>query len=444
MSDLKPVQTDHASHSRRRFLKVAGAGAAGASLLTMLDARQAPAQIKGTTLRILTWSHFIPAYDVWFDKFSGEWGDKNGVKVRVDHIPHLEIPARMAAEFAAGAGHDIILNNSTILARLYYKSLLDLTDVFDGLGKKYGGWIPAAKSPIEVEGKIYGIPMYYILLPMLWRKDLFEANGLKPPDTWELARVAARTLKPKGHPTGIALSRCADANLFWRSMFWSFGGTEATPSGDQPTIDSKELREFLKFAKALFEEGMTPEVFSWDDASDNRYLASGIACWVHDAISAYRTTEDTNPPVFANTFLGLEPQGLPGKRVSCAAPNVWMVWKFSKNQQAAKEWLAYLIDNDLEGMTQSRGYNMPYLNDRYKKPMPVIGTDPKLQILQDFPKIVAFYGQPGPSTTPIQEIVNTFVFPDMITKFCRGMALEDAVKWGVGEYRRIYAKHKQA
>ena len=45
--------------------------------------------------------------------------------------------------------------------------------------------------------------------------------------------------------------------------------------------------------------------------------------------------------------------------------------------------------------------------------MPVIGSDPKLQILQDFPKIVAFYGYPGPSTTPIQEIVNTFVFPDM-------------------------------
>jgi hypothetical protein len=40
--------------------------------------------------------------------------------------------------------------------------------------------------------------------------------------------------------------------------------------------------------------------------------------------------------------------------------------------------------------------------------------------------------------------VNTFVFPDMITKFCRGMALEDAIKWGAGEYRRIYAKHKQA
>jgi multiple sugar transport system substrate-binding protein len=442
MTESQQAKPARSTLNRRKFLATAGAGVAGSSLLTMLDARQAPAQIKGTTLRILQWSHFIPAYDTWYDKFAKEWGDKNGVKVRVDHIPHLDIPARMAAEFAAGAGHDIIYNGSSILTRLYYKSLVDLTDVADASAKKYGGWIPAAKSLVEVEGRWYGLPIFYILAPMTYRKDLFEQNNLKAPDTWELARVAARTLKPKGHPAGLALSQCNDANLFWRSMFWSFGGTEATPSGDAPTIDSKELREFLKFAKAIFEEGMTPEVFSWDDASDNRYLASGIACWVHDAISAYRTTEDTNPEVFKNLVLMLEPQGLPGKRVSAAAPNVWMVWKFSKNQQAAKEFLAYLIDNDLEGMTQSRGYNMPYLNDRYKKPMPVIGSDPKLQILQDFPKIVAFYGYPGPSTTPIQEIVNTFVFPDMITKFCRGMALEDAIKWGAGEYRRIYNKHK--
>jgi multiple sugar transport system substrate-binding protein len=440
--DLHPGQT---SVSRRHLLKVAGTSVAGASLLNMLQARQAPAQIKGTTLRILQWSHFIPAYDVWYDKFAKEWGDKNGVKVRVDHIPHLDIPARMAAEFAAGAGHDIIYNGSSILTRLYYKNLVDLSDVADTAGKKYGGWIPAAKSLVEVEGRWYGLPIFYILAPMLYRKDLFDADNLKYPDTWELARVAARTLKPKGHPTGIALSQCADANLFWRSMFWSFGGTEADPSGENPTIDSKELREFLRFAKAIFDEGMTPEVFSWDDASDNRYLASGVACWVHDAISAYRTTEDTNPEVFKNTFLALEPQGQPGKRVSAAAPNVWMVWKFSKNQQAAKEFLAYLIDNDLEGMVQSRGYNMPYLTDRYKKPMPVIGTDPKLQILQDFTKIVAFYGYPGPSTTPIQEIVNTFIFPDMVTRVARGKEpLEDSIKWGVGEYRRVYAKHKRA
>src|ERR1700704_2793287 len=123
MSDLR--STDSGSHTlnRRKFLTVAGAGVAASSLMTMLDARQAPAQIKGTTLRILQWSHFIPAYDTWFDsKLTKEWGDQNGVKIRVDHIPHLELPARMAAEYAAGAGHDIIMNGSPILTRLHFKS----------------------------------------------------------------------------------------------------------------------------------------------------------------------------------------------------------------------------------------------------------------------------------------------------------------------------------
>jgi len=189
---------------------------------------------------------------------------------------------------------------------------------------------------------------------------------------------------------------------------------------------------------------MTPEVFSWDDASDNRFLASGIGSWIHDAISAYRTTEDTNPDVFKNTHIGLEPAGPGGKRVSVSSANVYMIWKFSKNQPAAKEFLAHFMDSGKEGMTQSRGYNMPYLLADAQKPMPVIGADPKMQILQDFPKIVAFYGYPGPFTTPIQEVVNLFVLPDMFTRVARGQAIEDVMKWGVGEYRRIFAKHKRA
>src|SRR6478672_9967826 len=163
MTDPQPAPPAPSTVNRRKFLATAGAGVAGSSLLTMLDARQAPAQIKGTTLRILQWSHFIPAYDVWYDQFAKEWGEKNGVKVRVDHIPHLDIPARMAAEFAAGAGHDIIYNGSSILTRLYYKNLVDLTDLADAAAKKYGGWIPAAKSLVEVEGRWYGLPIFYIL-----------------------------------------------------------------------------------------------------------------------------------------------------------------------------------------------------------------------------------------------------------------------------------------
>ncbi len=103
-----------------------------------------------------------------------------------------------------------------------------------------------------------------------------------------------------------------------------------------------------------------------------------------------------------------------------------------------------MVDTFSEGMVASRGYNMPYLNGFAKKPMPVIGTDPKMQILQDFPPIVAFYGYPGPFVTPIQEVVNLFVVPDTFTRVARGESIDNAMKWCMGEYRRIFAKHKRA
>ena len=103
----------------------------------------------------------------------------------------------------------------------------------------------------------------------------------------------------------------------------------------------------------------------------------------------------------------------------------------------------HLADNWTDAMVGSRGYNMPFLRDAYRKPMPVIGTDPKLQVLQDFPSFVAFAGYPGPFTPAIQEVVATFVLPDMCTRVARGQSPDDAVRWALAEYRRIYAKYKR-
>ncbi len=428
--------------SRRQFLKTAGAGLAGGALAPMLAARTAPAQIRGTSLRMLKWSHFVPAYDAWFDNFAKEWGDKNGVKVRVDHLPHLELPARYAAEFAAGAGHDLIYFVGQILTGQYYKHLLDLSDIAEALGKKHGGWMENAKSAAQVAGRWYAVPDFYIAIPLLWRKDLFDSVGVGEPKTWEDLRKAARLLKPRGHPTGMQFSHCNDANHNWRALLYCFGAKETDPSGQNLTLDSKETREALRFAKGMYDEGMTPEVFSWDDASDNRYLASGVGCWVHDAISAFRTTEDTNPAVFKHTYCVPEVAGPAGLRWNVGEPNVWAIWKFSANVSAAKECIQYISDHQKEAMLASRGYNMPFLRDQYKKPMPGLGNDPKLAVLQEQDKITAFFGYPGPMSPPAQEVLTTFIVPDMFTRVARGAPIEDTMKWGIGEIRRIYAKHK--
>jgi multiple sugar transport system substrate-binding protein len=443
MSQERSAETATAALNRRRFLKTTGVVVAGASLGDMLLARQAPAQTKGTTLRCISASHFVPAYDAWLDDFVKKWGEKNGVKASIDHIPGLEQPSRYAAEFAAGAGHDLIQFNGLILTGHYYQNLVDLTDMATSMEKKYGKWMEKATSAAAVNGRWYAIPDYFIAIPVLWRKDLFDSVGLGEPKTWEDLRKAARLLKPKGHPTGMQFSHCNDANHNWRALLYSFGAKETDPSGKVPALDSKETREALKFAKALFDEGMTPEVYSWDDASDNRYLASGVACWIHDAISAYRTTQDTNPKVWQSTYLVPEVSG-PGGRWNVGEPTIWSIWKFSKNPTAAKELLQALKDAQKEAMGASRGYNMPFNANHYSNAMPGLADDPKLSVLQEQPKITAFFGNPGPMTPAAQEVLTTFIVPDMFTKVARGGNVDDAVKWAMGEINRIYAKHKGA
>ena len=79
----------------------------------------------GATLKILVWSHFVPAYDEWLDNYAKSWGQKNSVSVTVDHIRNADIPARLAAEASAGAGHDLFEFQAVLQASTYKDKLVD-------------------------------------------------------------------------------------------------------------------------------------------------------------------------------------------------------------------------------------------------------------------------------------------------------------------------------
>src|SRR5215207_4958534 len=92
------------STSRRGLMKATAAAMAMGLPLSSALRIEAMAQestpsadIAGTSLRILQWSHFVPAYDTWFDAFAQAWGEANDVEVTVDHVDTATIPAAIAA-----------------------------------------------------------------------------------------------------------------------------------------------------------------------------------------------------------------------------------------------------------------------------------------------------------------------------------------------------------
>src|SRR3981081_3187633 len=89
------------------------------------------------TLKILQWSHFVPAYDKWFNnEYTKEWGKKNDTEVTVDNINLGLIPSRAAAEVSAQKGHDLVM----FLAppSVFEEQVVDMKDVYAACEKKHG------------------------------------------------------------------------------------------------------------------------------------------------------------------------------------------------------------------------------------------------------------------------------------------------------------------
>jgi len=421
--------------TRRQFLGTSAAGALAAPHVWVK-----PAWAQQKQVSILTWSHFVPAYDKWFDQWGQEWAAKNGVKLTIDHIPHLNLPAKIAAEVATQTGHDIVQMAASGTEK-WAPALLDVNDLADKLGKKYGGWTPLAENYSMVKGKYFSIPDYFIDFPGLYRKDLWTEIGMpNGPDTWDELRVGGAKLKAKGFPIGIGLAHHNDSRNSWRAIMWCHGGSEVAKDGKTITWNSKEVREGLKYFRALYKEAMTPEVLSWDDASNNRLLASGRGSWIHNPISAYRTIEGQNKELADKIHISLSPKG-PAGRLSFANCLAYGITKFSKNQDVAKSFLEALTDSYKDAFRASTGYNNPFLKGYAKGPLPIISEDPKLKLLEKSPEYHFTQGYPGPVTAASDEVYQQFVMIDACAQFCSDkMDLEQTVKWAEEKIKGIYAK----
>ncbi|HEU4972327.1 MAG TPA: hypothetical protein VFT35_10450, partial [Gaiellaceae bacterium] len=123
--------------------------------------RYANRQLSGE-LRIMQWSHFVPAYDTWLDNtYVKQWGEANDVEVKVDHINNALLYSNGSAEVAAQSGHDLhwfISPPST-----FQKQVIPVTDIVQEVSRKLGKMARVArKSTYNPKTKqFYGFPDDY-------------------------------------------------------------------------------------------------------------------------------------------------------------------------------------------------------------------------------------------------------------------------------------------
>ena len=438
--------------TRREIIKRAGVG----SLLIVYGGAAGKTAAAGVpkyrgrelagTLRIIQWSHFVPAYDKWFDDiYVKRWGQANDTEVLVDHINQADIPARAAAEVAAQSGHDIFFFLSPPAA--YEDQVIDHKEIVQEVTKKRGKMKEVALNATynTRTKKYFAFSDNYAPDPTNYRADLWGEVGLKP-TTWDNVLKAAPKLRAMGNPIGIGMSNEIDSNMALMAMMMCFGSFIQNKE-QRVVLNSKQTVAVLKFARELYRQGMSNEIFAWTAASNNQAMLAGRLSLAMNAISITRSAELSNPDLAAKIELLPIPRGPNGRMGLEHVMGAYVIWKFAKNKPMAKKFLADLETKYIGAFENSKFYNFPSWPRSVTNIQRRLERDPakpagKYKVLGEIAeKYTLNPGYPGNTNAAIDEIFNKFLVPQMFAEVAQDKrTAEDAARAYDRSFREIFQK----
>ena len=343
--------------NRRKFLEGTASAAAVASIGagTALWSPRASAQAltlkpeKDAKLRVLRWSRFvqgdIDAYMVNVKKFI----DKTGIDVRVDNEGWEDVRPKAAVAANTGAGPDIILSTNDD-ANLYPDKLLDVTDLAEYLGKKYGGWYTATEQFNRPDGKHWiALPLGAAGSMMVYRESVLKSAGFDtfPKNTDDFLRMY-KAVKEKGMPGGMALGNATGDGLWCNWLMWAFGG-KLVDKDNKVVIDSPETMKALEYGKELYAT-FIPGTLSWLDPSNNKAFLDGQISVTDNGISIYVAAKNSADPKLKEMALDIQhasfPVGPAGVPTESHLYFNQMIMKYTKYPQAAKEFLRFMMEKE--------------------------------------------------------------------------------------------------
>lgn len=143
-------------------------------------------------------------------------------------------------------------------------SLADLSGL--GASELDGTFTPGPWNAVSQGGTgVFGLPMDSGPMAMFYNAELFEANGLEVPTTWDQYLEVARELKEKV-PGAYMANDTGDAG-FTTSMIWQAGGQPYTVDGTSVGIDFTDegSTKFAELWNQMLTDELVAPISSWSD-----------------------------------------------------------------------------------------------------------------------------------------------------------------------------------
>jgi multiple sugar transport system substrate-binding protein len=243
---------------------------------------------KGASLRMLRPVRFVQADEDVFRANCAKFTKDTGVEVKVDFVGWEDINQQTAVTSNSGAGPDIIIGFSDA-PHIYVDKLVELNDVADYIGKRYGGWLPLALTygKRSKSDKWIGLPFGATAGPLIYRKSILQSVGFdKVPEDHAGILDLCQKLQKAGKPAGFALGNAVgDGNGFANWVLWSHNASLLDEEGNV-VINSKETIAALNWVKELYPT-FIPGTPSWNDVSNNRAYASQEISLTANGVSLY-------------------------------------------------------------------------------------------------------------------------------------------------------------
>jgi len=431
----------HPEVPRRDFIKIAGATVLSPILAEIFTSRTAPAILKGGKLYILQQGSVVPATDEELKKQIEEWGKQNNYQITLETINGNDLQPKTTAVIQSGTGPDIIqlLHN---WPHLYANGCIDVEDISEELGEKFGGYYEQIIGHCKVEGRWKAVPYCFANNAQTYRADWFEEIGVKEfPDTWEEYHRVGKILKGQGRPFGQTFGHTyVDGYSIHYPYLWSFGGKEVEADGKTVALDSPETLQAVEMVVQLWKDCYDETGLSWEDTSNNRaFLAEQISCTLN-AASIYAVARRDNLEIASKIRHAANPRG-PAGRFHFHNTFEYAIMKYSKQADAAKDLLRWLMarENFSKWLPLSQGL-FTAATKIYEKD-PLWEQDPVILPYRDLARYGRSPGYAGPPNRKASEALSKYIITDMFAFAIQGLkSPQEAVKWAAAELRYVYEK----
>jgi multiple sugar transport system substrate-binding protein len=394
----------------------------------------------GAQLSMLRWKYFVQSEDDAFVKLIDAFTQATGVKVAIARESYEDVTPKASVAANTGAGPDLFWGLYS-LPHLFPQKCIDVSDVADYLGKKYGGWVPSAVIYGQEKGKWIAIPVCYSGNMINYRIDAMKKAGFQkfPTTTAEFLDYAKAT-KKNNTPGGFALGHASgDGNAWAYWCLWAHGGN-LVDKDDKVIINSPETAKALEYAKQLY-EAMIPGTAAWNDASNNKAFLAGEISWTDNGISIYVAAQKDPKlnPIAADMDHALWPVGPIGHPTEFHLLYPLLAMTYTKYPQACKALMAFMLEADQfnKWLEASQGYLTHCLNAYDANP--VWTADPKRTIFGQAGKRTLTAGGLGSVGEKAATAIADFLVLDMFANYCTGRQdVKGAIAQAERQAKRIY------